>query len=84
MRPYLDYILDKEIVIQSAKLSVTTVKERLDKNPIDYAKKTIDFLNGLTEEKLKTTNIKDRISIIDWARKVGNKHKPLDTVQEKS
>ena len=48
LRPYLDYILDKDMVIQSAKHSVTVVKERLNKNPIDYAKNTVDFLNGLT------------------------------------
>ena len=44
----MDYILDKEIVIQYAMKSVTSMKERLNKKPIDYAKNTIDFLNGLT------------------------------------
>ena len=34
LRPCLDYILDKQIVIKSAKQSVTVVKERLNKNPI--------------------------------------------------
>ena len=43
LRPYMNYILDKEIVIQSSKKSVTVVKERLKKKPIDYAKNTIDF-----------------------------------------
>ena len=74
LMPYLDYILDKEVVIQSTKQSVTTIKERLNKRPIDYAKNTIDFLNGLTKEELKNTNIKDKISIITWARKLVNKH----------
>ena len=59
------------------------MKERLNKNPIDYAKNTIDFLNGLKEDELKATNIKDRIPIITWARKVVNKHRHLETVQEK-
>ena len=35
IRPYLDYILDKQIVIQSARKSVATVKEVLNKKPID-------------------------------------------------
>ena len=83
LRPYLDYILDKEMVLQSTKQSVTVVKERMNKNPIYYAKNTIDFLNGLTEEELKTTNIKDTISIIKCARKVVNKHHHLDTVEAK-
>ena len=77
----MDYILDKEVVIQTTKQSVTTVKERMNKKPIDYAKNTIDFLNGLTEEELKTSNIKDRLSIITWARKVVNKRHHLDTVE---
>ena len=81
MRPYLDYILVKEIVIQSAKQSVTVVEERLNKKPIEIANNTIGFLNGLTKDELKETNIKDIISIITWARKVVNKQKHMDTVQ---
>ena len=81
MRPYLDYILDKEIVMQSAKQGVTVVKERLNKKPIEIANNTIDFMNGLKKDELKEANIKDRISIITWARKVVNKHHHLDIVQ---
>ena len=55
--------------MQSSKQSVTTVKERLNKKPIDYGKNTIDFLNRLTEDELKETNIKYRISVITWERK---------------
>ena len=62
---------------------MTAMKERMNKKPINYAKNTIDFLNGLTEEKLKTTNIKYRISIITWDRKVVNKHHHLDTFEAK-
>ena len=53
LMPYLDYILDKEVVIQSAKKSVKAIKERLNKKLIDYAKNTVDFLNGLTEEDIE-------------------------------
>ena len=83
LRPYLDYILDKEIVMQSARKSVTTVKQRLNKKPIDTVNNTIDFLNALIEDELKSANIKDIISIITWERKVVNKHHHLDTVEEK-
>ena len=82
LRPCLDYILEKEIMIQSSKQSVTAVKERLKKNPIDYVKNTIDFLNGLTEDALKEANSKDIICIITWVRNVVNKHQHLDTVEE--
>ena len=62
---------------------MTVVKEKLNKNPIDYAKNTIYFLNGLTEEELNIANIKYRISIITWGRKAFNKHHHLDTVEAK-
>ena len=57
------------------------MKETLNKNPIDYAKITIDFLNGLTEDELKEANIKDKIYIITWERKVVNKQQHLDTLE---
>ena len=59
------------------------MRERLNKKPIDYAKNSIDFLNELTKDELKTPNIKDKISIITWDRKVVNKHQHLDTFQAK-
>ena len=62
---------------------MTTVGEILNKKPIDYAKNAIDFLNGLTKEELKTANIKDMISIINWDRKVVNKHQHMDILQAK-
>ena len=80
IRPYLDYILEKEIVVQFSKKSVAVVKEVLNKKPIDTANNTIGFFNGLTENDLKIANIKDRISVITWARKVVRKHQHLDTV----
>ena len=65
-RPYLDYVLDKEVVIQSSRKIMTSPREKLNKNPIDYANNAINFLNGLTEDNLKNANIKDRKSIITW------------------
>ena len=58
LRPQLDYVLEKEVVIQLAKQSVTPVREILNKKPIDYAKNAIDLFNGLTEEELNNANIK--------------------------
>ena len=40
-------------------------------------------MNGLTEDELKTTNIKDTISVITWERKIVRKHQHPDTVQAK-
>ena len=83
LRPYLDYILDKEIVIHASRQSVAPVKEVLNKKPIDTANNTISFMNGLTEDYLKTSNIKNRILVITWERKIVSKHQHLDTIQAK-
>ena len=37
---------------------MTTATEKLNKKPIDYAKNSIKFLNGRTEDDLKNANIK--------------------------
>ena len=83
LRPYLDYILDTEIVMQAPRKSVTTVKEKLNKNPIEIANNTIHFLNGLTKDELKEAIIKEKFSIITWERKVVSKHRHLDTMEKK-
>ena len=80
LRPYLDYVLDKEAMIQSSRQIMIAAKEKLNKNPIDYAKNAINFLNGWTKDDLKNENIKDKISIITWARKVVNKYHHLDII----
>ena len=58
-------------------------KEKLNKNPVDYANNSIKFLNGLSEDDLKNENIKDIIPIMTRDRKVVNKYHHLDTVQAK-
>ena len=83
LSPYLDYIFDKEIAIQEANQSVTTIRERLNKNPVNYAINAIYFLNGLTKEELRTTNITNMISIITWDRKVVKQHHYLYTIEAK-
>ena len=58
-------------------------KEKLNNKPVDYDNNAINLLNGLSEDDLKKENIKARISIMTWARKVVNKYHHLDTVQDK-
>ena len=81
--PYLNYIKEKEMVINAAKHSFTAVKEALNKKPVDTTKSTINFLNTLSEEDLRTMGIKDRITVITWVRKVVGKHQHIETVLEK-
>ena len=78
--PYMDYILDKEMVIYSSKKVVTVSRENLNKKPIENANNAIDFLNHLSEDDLRKANIKDMIPIMAWERKVINKHDHWDTI----
>ena len=68
----MEYILDKESVIQAVEQSVTVVKENINKKSVDYAKNAIDFLNGMTEDEMRKVGIRDMIFVITWARKVVN------------
>ena len=81
LRPYLDFILDKEIVTQAARQNILMVKYVLHKNPIDTAHNAISFLNSLNEDEIKKENIQDRVLVIAFASKVVNKYHHLETVQ---
>ena len=74
LTPYLNYSLDKEMVIIAAIQSCTAVKEDLDKNPEDTTYNRINFLNNLSEEYLRAMGIKDKIIVTTWAKKVVGKH----------
>ena len=71
------------MVINVARQICTTVKETLDRKPIDTTRKTINFLNTLSKEELRTMGIKDRIEVITWARKVIGKHHHIESFQAK-
>ena len=81
--PYLNYILDKEMVINASRKSCIAVKEALNKKHVDRANNTINFLDTLSEEYLRTMVIKHRITVITWATKVVGKPKHIDNVQAK-
>ena len=69
------------MVINFVKQSCTTMKEALNKKPMDTTKNTINFLNTLSKEYFRTMGIKDRITVITWDRKVVGKHHHIETVQ---
>ena len=52
------------MVINVAKQIYTTVKEALNRKLADTSKNTINFLNNLFEEDLRTMGIKDTITMI--------------------
>ena len=81
LRPYLNYIKNKYMIINVARKICTTVKETLDTKPTDTARNAINFLNTLSKEDLRTTRIKDMITVITWAKKVIGKHNHIESVQ---
>ena len=64
LRPYLNYILDKDMDINVVRKSCIALKEALNKNHVDTTNNTIIFLNNLSEEDLRTMGIKDKIIVI--------------------
>ena len=70
-------------MIHSSRKITEVAREKLNKNPVGYVNNAIKFLNGLSEDDLKKANIKDRISIMTWPKKVINKSHHLDTVHAK-
>ena len=56
----------------------------MEKRPLATAQNTLNFLNSLTYQKLHEMGIKDRVSIVMWAKKIIHKHHLIKTVQDKS
>ena len=55
----------------------------MNRKPTNRARKTINFLNTLFEEELRTMSIKYRITIITWVRNIIGKHHHIESVQAK-
>ena len=72
------------MVIDLSRKIYTTIKEALNKKPVDRTRNTINFLNTLSEEELRTMGIKDEIAVITWSNKVIGKHHHIESVQEKA
>ena len=64
MRPYLNFIKDKETVINIARQIWEVMKENLYKTSLETTRNTINFLNTLSKEELKKIGMKDRFSVI--------------------
>ena len=57
----------------------------MEKRPLTTAQNTLNFLNSLTYQKLHDMGIKDRISIVMWAKRIIHKHHLMkkDQIDEK-
>ena len=81
-RSYLNFVNDKNAIVDLALQRCKLVNENLDKNPLETTQNTVKFLKTLTYEELQEMAIKDRLAIILWAREFINKHNLVKVVQE--
>ena len=80
-RPYLYFIADQEGALKVARHNILTVKQELNKKPMETAQNAINFLSTLSEGQVRRFDIRDRVVIISWDRKVVGKYIMLDTIQ---
>jgi hypothetical protein len=81
---YLNFINDKDNMVITAWSRCTVVNETLAKNPSEWAQNAINLLNYVPTAELQTIGVKDRTSLIIWARRIITKHNFLKSVQTKS
>ena len=83
-RHHLNFIDDQCILINLAHQRLKLVNEHMGKRPLSTAQNALNFLNSLTYQKLHDMGIKDRISIVLWAKKFIHKHNLMKTVQDRA
>jgi hypothetical protein len=83
-RVYLNFINDKDNMAITARSRCTVVNETLAKNPSEWAQNAINFLNVVPTTELQTIGVKDRTTLIIWARRIIAKHNLLKSVQTKA
>ena len=81
-RHYLNFIDDLSILTDSVQQKLKLVNEHMAKRP-HYSSERIKF-SEFTDIPKVARHIKDRISIVLWAKKIIHKHHLMKTVQDKS
>jgi hypothetical protein len=67
----------------TAQSRCTVVNETLAKKPSKWAQNTINFLNFVPTVDLQTIGVKEKKTLIIWARRIIAKHNLLNSVQTK-
>jgi hypothetical protein len=83
-RVYLNFIDDKDSMAITARRRCIVVSETLAKKPSEWAQNAINLLNSIPTAELHTIGVKDRTTLIIWARRVISKHNLLKSVQTKA
>ena len=83
-RSYLNFVNDKNAIVDLALQRCKLVNENLDKKPLETTQNAVKFLKTLKYEDMQEMAIRDRLAIILWAIKFINKHNLVKVVQEKA
>jgi FtsZ-binding cell division protein ZapB len=81
---YLNFIKYKDNVAATAQSRCTVVNEVLAKKPSEWTQNSIELLNSIPTTDLQTIGVKDRTTLIIWARRIIAKHNLLKSVQNKA
>jgi hypothetical protein len=82
-RVYLNFINDKDNISITARRRCTVVNETLAKKPSKWAQNAITLLNSIHTADLQSIGVKDRTTLIIWARRIIAKHNLLKSLQTK-
>ena len=79
----MNFINDKDSMAITTRSRCIVVNDTLAKKPLEWDQNAINLLNSIPTTELQTIGIKDRTTLIIWARRVIAKHKLLKLVQTK-
>lgn len=83
-RPYLDIMEDKVALSCKALHKYVVLNDTMVKRIPDIAQNAINLLKIVTNEQLHTLQVKDRITVIMWAKRVICKHNFANSVKAKA
>ena len=81
---YAYFMEDKRMLVDSTLIKFQISNETLQVRPVNKTQNIINFLNQISNETLKAQVVKDRFSIIIWAKTFIEKHNMVDNVKAKA
>ena len=73
LRPYLDFIADKEDALKMSKKNVVIAKKELHKRPVGVAQNAINFLSTLSEDQTRGVVCKTKLLFMGLEKWLKNK-----------
>jgi transposase len=83
-RSYLNFVSDKDNIAITTRNRCTVVNETLSKKPSKLAQNAINLLNSVPPTNLQNIRVRDRTTLIIWARRIIAKHYLLKSILNKA